>query len=188
VKNIKQLLAPVYCYWLRHFYWRNFVLLRFNVFARWFGAACILRLLGARIESATRIAADIRIQNAQHGKCTNLQIGKMVYIGPRCLFDLASKITIEDEVALSADTRIITHADVGQRPLSARFPREEGPVVIGRGAWLGVNTTVLHGVRIGRFAVTGANSLVNKDLPDNSVSYGVPARVIKQFDRCPDDS
>ena len=144
-----------------------------------------MRMLGAEVGRDTTIAPDIRIQNARRGRCSSLHIGGHVYIGPRCLFELASEITVEDETVLSADVSIITHSDVGNRPLKERFPRKEGPVIIHRGAWLGVKTTVLHGVEIGEYAVIGAMSLVNKDVPANSLCYGIPCKVIKRFDGPP---
>lgn len=49
--------------------------------------------------------------------------------------------------------------------------------------FIGSNTTILAGVRIGKNVVIGAGSLVNKDIPDNSVAAGVPVKVIGTFDR-----
>ena len=183
--GIRKILIRIYSYWVNYLQWRSFVLLRFNILARWLGASTVLRILGAEVGQDTTIAPDIRIQNAQRSRCSNLHIGRHVYIGPRCLFELASEITIEDDAALSADVSIITHADVGNRPLKGRFPRKEGPVVIRKGAWLGVTTTVLHGVEIGEYAAIGAMSLVNKDVPANSLCYGIPCKVVKQFDGPP---
>ena len=54
------------------------------------------------------------------------------------------------------------------------------PISIGEWAWIGANVTVLSGVRIGNRCVVGAGSLVNRDLPDDSIAVGVPARVIKR--------
>ena len=52
------------------------------------------------------------------------------------------------------------------------------PISIGDDCWLGVNVVVCPGVSIGRGAVVGANSVVLKDVPENTVCAGVPARVI----------
>jgi len=56
---------------------------------------------------------------------------------------------------------------------------EGGPVVIKRGARIGVNVTILPGVTIGENAVIGAGSVVTKSVPDNCIAVGVPARPIK---------
>lgn len=53
------------------------------------------------------------------------------------------------------------------------------PVVIGDDVWIGGNCTILPGVTIGNNAVIAAGAVVTKDVPDNCVAGGVPARVIK---------
>lgn len=55
----------------------------------------------------------------------------------------------------------------------------DGPIVVGDGAWLGTGTVLLDGVTVGRGAVIGANAVVNKDIPANSVAAGVPAKVLR---------
>ena len=54
-----------------------------------------------------------------------------------------------------------------------------GKVVIGEGSWLGENVCVL-GAKIGKHCVIGANSVVTKDIPANSIAYGNPCRVARQ--------
>ncbi len=164
---------------------KPFILSRLSVYSRWIGPVRVLRILGATVGPRTHIEPDIRIQNARDGDCRNLTIGEHVYIGPECLFDLASPITIENDVALSARVSLITHADIGNRPLQKRFQRKEGPILIQRGAWIGVNTIVLHRVTIGEYAVVGAMSLVNRDIRDNSMAFGIPCRLVKQFNDQP---
>ena len=44
--------------------------------------------------------------------------------------------------------------------------------------WIGAGTKILSGVHIGRGAVIGAQSVVNKDIPDYAIAVGIPARVI----------
>lgn len=167
-------------YW-NHVYWRSFILNRFHYFAILFGSKYVLRLLGAKIGANTRIHYSIMFQNVTHGTCSNLKIGNHVYIGPRCLFDLSSYIEIQDDNAISADVKFVTHSDVGDRPLREIFPRKEGPIVIYKGSWLGVGSVVLHNVKIGPFSVVGAMSLVNKDIPRQSVSFGVPCKVVRKL-------
>lgn len=56
------------------------------------------------------------------------------------------------------------------------------PVIIEDDVWIGANSVVLQGVRIGKHAVVGAGSVVTKDLPSYCVAAGNPARIIKKFD------
>ena len=58
----------------------------------------------------------------------------------------------------------------------------KGQIHIGDGTWVGASVTILAPVRIGKGCVIGANSLVNKDIPDYSVAVGNPARIVKQYD------
>ena len=56
-----------------------------------------------------------------------------------------------------------------------------GEVEIGEGSWIGEGVCVI-GAKIGRHCVVGANAVVTKDIPDNTVAVGVPAKVIKKWD------
>jgi maltose O-acetyltransferase len=53
------------------------------------------------------------------------------------------------------------------------------PVRIGNDVWIGGNVTILPGVTIGNNVVVAAGAVINKDVPDNTLVCGVPARVIK---------
>ena len=55
------------------------------------------------------------------------------------------------------------------------------PVVIGDDVWIGANAVILPGVTIGRHVVVAAGAVVTKDVPDNCVVGGVPAKVIKKL-------
>lgn len=54
-----------------------------------------------------------------------------------------------------------------------------GRVSVGRATWIGIGATVKDGVNIGAGALIGAGSVVLRDIPDNVIAYGVPAKVIK---------
>ena len=56
------------------------------------------------------------------------------------------------------------------------------PVTIGNDVWIGGNVTILPGVKIGNNVVVAAGAVVTKDVPDNVVVGGVPARIIKEID------
>lgn len=55
------------------------------------------------------------------------------------------------------------------------------PVSIGNDVWIGAGVSILPGVKIGNNCVIGAGSVVNKDIPDNSLAVGNPCKVIKQI-------
>ena len=47
---------------------------------------------------------------------------------------------------------------------------------------IGSHSTILPGVTIGKNSIVGAHSLINKDIPDNVIAFGVPAKVIQKLD------
>jgi acetyltransferase-like isoleucine patch superfamily enzyme len=53
------------------------------------------------------------------------------------------------------------------------------PIFIKQNAWIGANVTLLPGVTIGENAVVAAGAVVSKDVPDNAVVGGIPAKIIK---------
>lgn len=157
------------------------VLARFSLYERWLGPVYMLRFLGASVGERVHIEPGLTIQNAKNGRCSNLTIGNHVFIGPRFFVEMALPVTLEDESCLSAGVSIVTHSETGDRPLKVRHPRQEGPVVIRRGSWLGINVTVLFGTTIGPYAHVGACSLVRHNVPPNTFCMGIPAQVLKTY-------
>ena len=92
-------------------------------------------------------------------------------------------ITIGNNVYITADCQFIAH-DGGTLILRKEVPDLEwtAPITIGNDVYIGIRTTILPGVTIGNRVIIGACSVVTKDIPDNSVAAGVPARVIKSVD------
>ena len=56
------------------------------------------------------------------------------------------------------------------------------PVTIGNDVWIGANCTILPSVTIGNNVVVAAGAVVTKDVPDNCVVGGVPAKIIKKIE------
>ena len=66
---------------------------------------------------------------------------------------------------------------------SARSATYGRPIVIEDKVWIGINTTILPGVRIGYGAIVGAQSVVTHDVPPMTIVAGNPARVIKTIEQ-----
>lgn len=92
-------------------------------------------------------------------------------------------ITIGNNVHLTDGIRFVTH-DGGTLILRDRIPDLEitKPITIGDNVYIGVDSIILPGVTIGNNVVIGAKAVVSRDIPDNSVAVGQPARVIKTID------
>lgn len=92
-------------------------------------------------------------------------------------------ITIGNDCFITANCQFITH-DGGTLILRKEVPDLEitAPITIGNDVYIGLNTTILAGTKVGNRCIIGACSLLKGDYPDNSVIAGVPARVIKTVD------
>lgn len=92
-------------------------------------------------------------------------------------------ITIGSNVHITDGVKFITH-DGGTLLFRDKVHDLEitKPIVVGDNVYIGNNAIILPGVKIGSNVVIGAGAIVSKDIPDNSVVAGVPARVIKTMD------
>jgi acetyltransferase-like isoleucine patch superfamily enzyme len=115
--------------------------------------------------------------------------GKM-YFGARCAINSFSriiafeKIQLGDRVLIAQGVSILDHDHVFEskdRTLILSNKKSTKPIIIGNNVWLGDKVTVTKGVKIGDNVIIGANSVVTKDIPSNSLAAGNPANVIKNL-------
>lgn len=92
-------------------------------------------------------------------------------------------ITLGENVYITDGVKFITH-DGGTLLYRHIIPDLEitKPINIGNNVYIGNNALLLPGVTVGNNVVIGAGSIVTKDIPDNSVVAGVPARRIKSYE------
>lgn len=129
------------------------------------------RILDKEVQDVA-IFTPIYINYGKH-----ITIGKNVFINFDCTFLALGGITIEDDVLIGPKVSLITE----NHPLN---PEERKgligkPIHIKKNAWIGANVTILSGVTIGENAVVAAGALVSKDVPDNTIVGGIPAKFIK---------
>lgn len=86
-------------------------------------------------------------------------------------------------VHITQGVKFITH-DGGTLVFRNLIPDLEitKPITVGNDVYIGNNVMIMPGVNIGNKVIIGAGAIVTKDIPDNSVAVGVPARVIKTAD------
>lgn len=89
-------------------------------------------------------------------------------------------ITLGDNVHITDGVKFLTH-DGGTLLFRDKIPDLEitKPIVVGNNVYIGNNALILPGVKIGNNVIIAAAAVVSKDVPDNSVVAGVPAKVIK---------
>lgn len=95
---------------------------------------------------------------------THSDIGAFTYINAK------HGVTIEPEVQIGSHCSIYSVSTIDDKA---------APVVLKRNCRIGSHSTVMPGVTIGENAIIGAHSFVNRDIPDNCVAFGVPAKVVR---------
>jgi acetyltransferase-like isoleucine patch superfamily enzyme len=132
-------------------------------------------LIGNPIDTTTRVFVPFYTNFGKH-----IKLGKNVFINHACTFLDLGGITIEDDVQIGPKVNLITE----NHPLDPlnRKSLDLSSILIKKNAWLGAACTILPGVTVGENSVVAAGAVVTKDVPDNTVVAGVPAKVVKQLD------
>jgi len=145
-------------------------------------------LFGARVRIDRPMAVDIGHRTILEESvwlklCTDearLNIGQHSFIGRGAEIDVSDRVVIGNHVLIAPGVFITDHAHnikVGMTIDSQGC--NAASVCFGDDAWLGVGSVVLPGVNIGKGAVVGAGTVVTRDVPDNTIVAGVPARVLR---------
>ncbi|MDC7995483.1 sugar O-acetyltransferase [Altibacter sp. HG106] len=131
-------------------------------------------ITGAEIDSSTALFPPIYIN---YGK--NTRIGKKVFINFNCTFLDLGGITIEDEVLIAPNVRLLSEGHpIEPENRHSLIPK---PIHIKRNAWIGADATILQGVTVGENSIVAAGSVVSDDVPDNTVVGGIPAKVLREI-------
>lgn len=113
--------------------------------------------------------------------------GDRVMITSRKIPLYSRLISIGENVWIASNVEMITH-DVahfmlnGMKIWDKKFKEKVGCISIGNNVFIGANSKILYDVKIGNNVVIAAGSIVNKDIEDNSVVAGIPARKIGEFE------
>ena len=114
-----------------------------------------------------------------------MEIQKNATVGERCKISshtfVCEGVTIEDEV-------FVGHGVMFINDIRPRAANEDGspqnksdwtvvPTLVGKGASIGSNATIMGGVTVGKWALVGAGAVVTRDVPDYAIVAGVPAKV-----------
>ena len=118
--------------------------------------------------------------------------GEDVRINSTCHIGAINKIVIGDQCLFGSHVMIIDHSH-GRNTIeelelhpSNRNLYSKGEIIIGKRCWICENAVILPNVHIGDGCIIGANSVVTKNIPANSVVGGNPARVLKTISKNPE--
>ncbi len=132
-------------------------------------------IIGTAIDESTTIFAPFY---TNFGKF--ITIGKNVFINHACSFLDMGGITIEDGALIGPRVNLVTENhpfDPAER--SAMLTK---PITIRKKAWVGAGATILPGVTVGENAIVAAGAVVSRDVPDNTIVGGVPAKFIRSIE------
>lgn len=111
-----------------------------------------------------------------------IRLGKRTSLGANSVIVSMSGVDIGEAVLTAGNCYIsagLYNFDKLDIPIMDQTAYSKGPILIGKNCWFGTSVTILDGVKIGEGAVLGASSVVNKDIPDYAIAFGVPAKVYK---------
>ncbi len=110
----------------------------------------------------------------------NLIIGSHISIREHTYID-GDYLEIGDNVMIAHGSSVITGAHFYDENVPMRDTLEARPIKIGNNVWIGAGVRIIGTTSIGDNVIIGANAVVTKDIPNNSIAVGVPARVIKKI-------
>lgn len=130
------------------------------------------RITDSEIDESVAVFTPMYINYGKHTK-----IGKNVFINFNCTFLDLGGITIEDNVLIGPNVNILSEG----HPVSPedRHSLLLKSIHIKKNAWIGAGAIILQGVTIGENAIVAAGAIVSKDVADNTIVGGIPAKVIK---------
>lgn len=154
---------------------------------------CFPRLITiGHINFGTDITLGVDARIEALSTAAKIKFGNCVKINDYCHIGALSEISIGDNVLIGSRVTIVDHdhgvysgLEFHSLPTTAPDSRElpASPIYVGDNTWIAEGVTILSGVRVGPGCVIGANSVVASDIPDNSIAAGVPAKVIKKFNK-----
>lgn len=120
------------------------------------------------------------------GDLGRVHVDESVVVNDTLFNSVSGSITVERDAFFGHGVSLLT----GTHDVTAlgaerqrAIPREGRDIVVGEGAWIASNATVIGPCRIGAHAVVAAGALVTEDVPERAIAAGVPARVVSRVDR-----
>lgn len=141
----------------------------------------LLRRAGVSIGPRSLVQGPLLVTGSGDNPCLKLSIGTFSLISGALHCDIGAPIRIGDRVRIGHNVALLTvDHELGPGDMRSGVTKH-GPIEIGDGAWLASHVMVLPGVRIGAGAIVAAGSVVTRDVPDNTLVLGVPARVARDL-------
>ena len=102
----------------------------------------------------------------------NLELGEKTDIGAFTYINAKHGVIIEKNVQIGSHCSIYSESTIDNK---------KGKIVIKENEKLSSHSTVMPGVTIGKNSIVGAHSFVNKNIPDDTLAYGVPVKIVRKI-------
>ncbi|MDD5145724.1 MAG: acyltransferase [Candidatus Pacebacteria bacterium] len=102
----------------------------------------------------------------------NLKLGKKTDIGAFTYINAKNGVEIKDNVQIGSHCSIYSISTIDNK---------EGKIILEKNCKIGSHCTIMPGVMVGENSVIGAFSFINKDIPANTLAYGIPVKIIKKI-------
>ena len=134
-------------------------------------------ILEAAMTQGMQTVAELNASYHTPDEVRSTSLGKGVFINSGCTFLDMGGITIEDDVYIAPDVKLLT--EYHPEAPALRHNLLTKPIVIRRNAWIGAGAIILPGVTIGENAIVGAGSIVRHDVEANTIVGGNPAKFLR---------
>ena len=112
----------------------------------------------------------------------NIEVGDNFYSNHGCTILDCSRVKFGNGALLGPGVVIAAADHPRQATVRASGLELAAPIIVGDNCWIGGNATICPGVTLGNGVVVGAGAVVTKDMPDNVVCGGVPARILRKLE------
>ena len=145
--------------------WKRCLPFNEELFDRWERARFLEFGEGSNIYDTSLVIGDVKV-------------GENTWVGPFTILDGSGGLTIGDFCSISSGVQIYSHDSVKWALSGGKEDYEYDAVEIGNYCYVGPLTIITKGLTIGHHCLIGANSFVNSDIPEYSIAFGSPCRIM----------